>query len=70
MFWPVRQSVSPVFLVSATPLKPLKKICNYEGHNVFMYIYTKFFFSELWSCLTYKFYQNERYLNSLSAQLL
>ena len=39
---PVSPSVSPVFLVSATPLKPLNRIsfCSYEGHNVYMHIST------------------------------
>ena len=39
----VSQSVSPVFLVSATPLKPLKRIlwiCCYKGHNAWMRIST------------------------------
>ena len=31
----VSQSVSPVFLVSATPLKRSSEfLCSYEGHNV------------------------------------
>ena len=39
---PVSPSVSPVFLVSPTPLKPLNRIsfCSYEGHNVYMHIST------------------------------
>ena len=77
-FWPVRQSVSPVFLVSATPLKPLDRISwNFVVIKDIIRrsaypqkILIPFFFSDLRPFLTSKFDENERYnWYSWSAQL-